>query len=229
MVVGSNFKWSPTASLLNPNLVQPIAGPTKTTTYILTANDTLGCAKPVSDTVTVRVIQPLRVSAGNDTSIVASQPLQLNATGGSTYLWTPATGLSDPTIANPIAILDKSVDSITYTVTAYDTNGCWAKDAVKVKLFQSDPEILVPSAFTPNADGKNDILKPILIGIDKLHYFSIFNRWGQQVFITTEIGKGWDGIFNGVKQPSGTYVYSTEGVDFQGKTIAKKGTIVIIR
>lgn len=228
-VVGSSFKWTPTNSLLNANLVQPIAGPSKTTTYILTANDTLGCPKPVSDTITVTVIQPLIVFAGNDTSIVASQPLQLNASGGTSYLWTPATGLSDPTIANPIAILDKSVDSITYTVTAYDVNGCFAKDAVKVKLFQSDPDILVPSAFTPNADGKNDLLKPILIGIDKLHYFSIFNRWGQQVFITTEIGKGWDGIYNGEKQPSGTYVYSTEGVDFLGKTIAKKGTIVIIR
>jgi gliding motility-associated-like protein len=229
LIVGSSFKWSPSSSLLNANTVQPIAGPTKTTSYILTANDTLGCPKPVSDTLIVTVIQPLKVFAGKDTSIVADQPLQLNASGGSSYLWTPITGLSDPTIANPIALLDKSIDSITYTVTAYDINGCSARDAVKVKLFQSDPDILVPSAFTPNADGKNDIIKPILIGISKLHYFSIFNRWGQQVFATSEIGKGWDGLFNGVKQPSGTYVFSTEAVDFLGKTIAKKGTIVMIR
>jgi gliding motility-associated-like protein len=67
-----------------------------------------------------------------------------------------------------------------------------------------------------------------LIGINKLHYFSIFNRWGQQVFTTTEIAKGWDGIYNGTKQPSGTYVYTTEGVDYLGKTITKKGTIVMI-
>jgi len=182
LVVGSSFKWSPTASLLNANTVQPIAGPSKTTTYILTANDTLGCPKPVSDTITVTVIQPLKVNAGNDTSIVASQPLQLTATGGTKYLWTPATGLSDPSIANPIAVLDKSIDSITYTVTAYDPNGCSAKDAVKVRVFQSDPDILVPSAFTPNADGKNDLIKPILIGIDKLH-FLVFSIDGDNKYL----------------------------------------------
>jgi gliding motility-associated-like protein len=228
-VVGSSFKWTPTSSLLNASTIQPIAGPTKTTSYILTANDTLGCAKAVSDTVIVTVIQPFKVNAGNDTSIVADQPVQLNATGAVNYQWSPATGLSDPNIANPIAVLDKSIDSILYTVIAYDLNGCSAKDAVKIRVYHSEPDILVPSAFTPDGDGKNDVIRPITIGITKLDYFSIYNRWGQQVFMTTELGKGWDGVFNGTKQAAGAYVYTTEGSDYLGKRISRKGTIVLIR
>ena len=228
-VVGASFSWTPTTSLLNASTVQPIAGPTKTTAYILTSNDTVGCAKPVSDTVVVTVIQPFRVFAGNDTSIIADQPLQLNATGAVSYQWSPATGLSDPTIANPIVVLDKSVDSILYSLTAFDLNGCSAKDAIKVRVFHSEPDILVPSAFTPDGDGKNDVIRPITIGITKLDYFSIYNRWGQQVFMTSELGKGWDGIFNGSKQSAGAYVYTTEGTDYLGKRIVRKGTVVLIR
>jgi gliding motility-associated-like protein len=57
----------------------------------------------------------------------------------------------------------------------------------------------------------------------------VFNRWGQPVFTTTEFGRGWDGNFNGVPQGSGTYVYETEGVDYLGKTVFRKGTIALIR
>ena len=228
-IQGSSFKWSPISSLLNPNTLHPIAGPTKTTTYLLTVTDTLGCPKPVMDSIVVTMVPPIKANAGRDTVIVLDQPLQLNATGGTVYAWYPENGLNNANIANPIAQLDPSIDSIRYTVKVSGVGNCFSTDDILVKVFKSGPEIYVPSAFTPNADSKNDLLKPIPIGIAKLRYFSIYNRWGQLMYSTSEMGKGWDGVFSGAAQPSGTYVYATEGIDYLGKPIFRKGTIVLIR
>jgi gliding motility-associated-like protein len=227
-VTGSVYSWSPTGSLINEKTLSPIAGPTKTTAYILTATDTAGCPKPKSDTIIVTVIPPVTAYAGRDTTVVPQQPLQLNATGGVSYLWTPPTGLSDPTIANPIATLSSSVDVITYTVRVSD-GACFSNAEITVHVLKSEPDILVPSGFTPNGDGKNDVIRPIPVGISKLNYFSIYNRWGQLLFTTTELNKGWDGNFSGVAQPSGTYVYQAQGIDYLGKTVYRKGTVVLIR
>lgn len=226
---GSKFKWSPTNSLLNPNTLNPIAGPTRTTTYLLTVSDTLGCPKPVMDSIVVTMVPPVKAFAGRDTLIVLDQPLQLNASGGTTYSWYPEIGLNNANIANPIVQLDPSIDSIRYTVKVTGTGNCFSTDDILVKVFKTGPEIFVPSAFTPNADSKNDRLKPIPIGIAKLRYFNIYSKWGQLLFSTSEMGKGWDGSFNGVLQPSGTYVFATEGVDYLGKSIFRKGSLVLIR
>jgi gliding motility-associated-like protein len=228
-IMGSSFKWSPVSSLLNANTLHPIAGPTKTTTYLLTVMDTLGCPKQVTDSIVVTMVPPIKAFAGRDTVIVIDQPLQLNATGGATYSWYPENGLSNANIANPIVLLDPAIDSIRYTVKVTGIGNCFSTDDLLVKVFKTGPEIFVPSAFTPNADSKNDYLKPIPIGIAKLRYFNIYSRWGQLLFSTTELGKGWDGLFNGLVQPSGTYVYSTEGIDYLGKKVFRKGTTVLIR
>ncbi|WP_457825312.1 T9SS type B sorting domain-containing protein, partial [Staphylococcus aureus] len=71
----------------------------------------------------------------------------------------------------------------------------------------------MPSGFTPNKDGKNDILKPITVGISTLNYFAVYNRYGELIYKTTQLGQGWDGWYNGVLQPPGTYVFQTEGLD----------------
>lgn len=227
-IVGSQFSWSPTNSLVNENSLTPVAGPTRTTAYILTVTDTVGCPKPVKDTILVTVIPPVQAFAGKDTFAVPTQPLQMNASGGTAYQWTPADFLSDPSIANPVAVFDDKTDSIRYTVRV--SNGaCYAEDQVLVRIFRNGPDILVPSAFTPNADGRNDVIRPALFGISKFHYFNIYNRWGQLVFSTSEENKGWDGNFSGVAQASGAYVYQASGTDYQGNAIFRKGTVVLIR
>ncbi|GAC1439312.1 MAG: hypothetical protein NVSMB63_04540 [Sediminibacterium sp.] len=171
------------------------------------------------------------MNAGRDTAVVANQLLQLNAVapGASRFLWSPLTGLNDPRIANPVAQLGTDIDSISYLVRASDINGCYGEDGITVRIYRSAPEIFVPTAFTPNGDGRNDVLKPITAGISQLRYFRIYSRWGQLVFQTTELNKGWDGSLNGVKQPGNTYVYETEGVDYQGRIVFRKGTCVLIR
>ncbi len=227
-IIGNVFTWSPSNSLLNANTLNPIAGPSRTTSYVLTSSDNQGCPKVFVDTILVTVIPPVLANAGPDKFAVPNQPVQLNASGGSTYSWSPTNFLSDPSIANPIMTPDNSIDSITYTVTVSE-GSCTATDKVVVRVFKNGPDILVPSAFTPNGDGKNDISRPVLYGISKLNYFSIYNRYGQMVFNTSEVNKGWDGKLSGIEQPAGGYVYQTEGVDFSGAVVFRKGTVVLIR
>jgi gliding motility-associated-like protein len=233
-IVGTIFQWLPSNTLQNANTLNPIAGPVKTTAYILTVNDNVGCPKPVSDTVVVTVIPPIKVFAGRDTAVVANQPLQLNAywvdSVNYSFVWTPNIGLNNPFIKNPIATLPVTIDSIRYIVTAsLNSTTCYGTDDIWVKVYKTEPDIFVPSAFTPNSDGRNDIIKPIPIGISTLEYFRVYNRWGQLLYATSEIGQGWDGKVNGTQQQSGTYVYATQGIDYTGKIVFRKGTIVLIR
>jgi gliding motility-associated-like protein len=90
-------------------------------------------------------------------------------------------------------------------------------------------DIQVPTAFTPNGDGLNDFLKPILIGINELRYFRIYNRWGVPVYHSTESKRGWDGTYKGTQQSTQSYVWMTEGISIIGEIIRKKGTVVLIR
>lgn len=227
-ITGASFNWSPENSLTNSNTLTPVANPTSTSSYILTVYDTLGCPKPARDTTVVTVIPPVRAFAGNDTVVIADQPLQLNASGGSSYAWSPATGLSDPSVANPVVILRASYDSMIYKVRI-GNDGCFAEDDVKIRIFKTGPDLFIPTAFTPNADGKNDILKPVPIGIKTLNYFRVYNRWGQMLYSTSSIGSGWNGTAEGREQATGTYVFMAQATDYQGKQIFKKGTIVLIR
>ncbi|HEY6901141.1 MAG TPA: T9SS type B sorting domain-containing protein, partial [Puia sp.] len=89
--------------------------------------------------------------------------------------------------------------------------------------------IYVPKVFTPNNDGTNDLLKPILVGIAEFHYWSIYNRWGNLIYTSQDPNRGWDGTFKGVAQPVETYVWIAEGVDVNGKKIVQKGMTSLVR
>lgn len=225
----SKYVWTPASSLLYAGTLTPVAGPQSTTTYLVTVSDTLGCPKTASDSVVVTVIPRVNAYAGNDTSVVAGQPLQLQASGGITYLWSPATGLSSSAIAAPIATLYGNIDSITYTVRVSTIEGCYADDRITVKIYKTQPELFIPTGFTPNSDGKNDVLKPILAGMQKLLYFNVYNRLGQLLFSTSQEGVGWDGTYSGIPQPPGTYVFMAQAIDYSNVTVTRKGTVVLIR
>jgi gliding motility-associated-like protein len=96
-------------------------------------------------------------------------------------------------------------------------------------VFSTLPDIFMPSAFTPNGDGKNDVFRPVLAGISSLDYFRVFNRWGQLVYATVRNGEGWDGTIGGKPQETGTFVYMVQGKDYTGKVHFKKGTFILVR
>jgi gliding motility-associated-like protein len=233
-IVADNFTWSPDSSLLNASTLRPVADPLITTSYILTVQNTQGCPKPVMDTVVVSVIPQVVVFAGNDTSVVVGEPLQLHAVSTDSalvsYTWTPGDWLDNAYVYDPVAtITSTAVDSIVYLATATTSQGCTGSDALTVKVYKTLPDIFMPNAFTPNGDGKNDVFKPILVGITGLNFFRVYNRWGQLVFATSENEKGWNGLLHGEKQEPGAFVYMVQGIDYLGKTHFKKGTFILIR
>ncbi len=225
---GSIYSWTPTTYLSNPAIADPeVIQPRQSILYVVTVSDTLGCARMIKDSVLIRVIPKINVDAGpSDTSVVEGQTLALLATGAPTFLWTPGTWLNDPTIPNPVFTPG---DNITYTVTGTDAAGCLGTDTIRVTVYELDPDMYVPTAFTPNGDGINDIFKPILLGMRKLNYFKIFNRYGELVYETRETGKGWNGIYKGKPQDMATFVWVAEGITFKNETRQKKGNVILIR
>lgn len=126
---GSTILWSPGAGLSDPNVGNPTAQPGATTTYIVGVQGPNGCVN--SDTVTVTVNALPAVSAGNDTTICTGASVQLDGSGTGSFLWTPATGLSDATVEDPIAT---PTVTITYTLTVTDANQCSSSDEVTVSV-----------------------------------------------------------------------------------------------
>ena len=231
----SSVTWSPAAFVENTGSLHTIATPIEPTVFTLTANGIAGCPKPVQDTVLVFVRPEIELFAGNDTTVVFGQTLQFNAIHtGTGITWSPGIGLSDPNIANPVGtyseeMLPFGVDTIRYYVQAFTPEGCSAEDDILLRLFNSNPTVFIPSAFTPNGDGLNDIIKPIAVGISEFEFFRIYNRFGQLVFETADVQRGWDGRINGQMQQTGAYVYFVKAKDFSGNDLILRGTITLIR
>jgi gliding motility-associated-like protein len=228
---GVDYLWSPDTYLDNnlvpdPTMIKPI----NTVMYSLIVTDINNCKSILPANVTVTVTPPAKVFAGNDTSIIMNQALPLyafdvNNSGFNNYLWSPASGLSNPNSQDPTAYI---TNDITYTVTAATQEGCEGEGSISIKVYTVS-DIYVPNAFTPNGDGRNDILRAIPIGIKEFRLFVVYNRWGQLVFTTKNQSMGWDGTINGRLQDTGTYVWMTEGIDYKGNVIQRKGTVILIR
>jgi gliding motility-associated-like protein len=226
---GSTFSWSPAQYVSNANILNPIATPPRTTTFTLTSFDTKGCPKPGTGTVVVTVNPKVRAFAGRDTSVIVNQPLRFNASGGVNYVWTPSIRLSNPLIGNPVGLYTAQDDSIRYKVIVTDNIGCSDSAYVKVTIFKTKAYIFVPTAFTPNSDGLNDIVAPYSVGIKRINYFNIYNRWGQLVFTTTNDKQGWDGRINGRLQDTNVYAWMVSAVDYLDQPIFIKGTVTLLR
>jgi len=226
---GDSWSWQSSATLNDASVLNPIAYPIRTTDYIFTTLDDRGCPKPGIDTVTVTVLPKIIPFAGRDTAVVVGQPLQLNATGGDNYLWFPSNNLSDYSIANPVATFTEPLDNISYKAEVYNSAGCFDSAFINVKVYATQPTVFVPTAFTPNNDGRNDVVRPIAVGMQRIEYFQVFNRWGQLMFSTKTNGHGWDGRIGGQLQSNNVYVWVVKAIDFTGAAYFKKGTVTLIR
>jgi gliding motility-associated-like protein len=222
---GIRYNWAPALSLSNPGILNPYAFPKQTTVYYLYVFDTLGCPKPGISHLTVEVNPQIIPFAGNDTAVVVGQPLQLSGSGAESFLWYPATGLNRNDIQDPVAVLDKNQQ---YIMKTFTEAGCSAYDTINIKVFTTAPDIFVPNAFTPDR-AINSVFRPITVGISKLEFFRVYNRNGMLMYSSTRMGDGWDGNLDGKPQPSAGYVWMVRGIDYTGRTISKKGTMVLIR
>ena len=189
----------------------------------LIATSVNGCASPAK-IISVNIIR-IPAFAGRDTIAVYDEPIQLQASGGISYLWQPGTGLNNPAIANPVAVLR---NEIVYSVQVTSAEGCIQTDDILVKVF-SNFDVFVPNSFTPNGDGINETLKPLGKGLARIEFFKIYNRYGELLFESRDVNKGWDGNYKGKKQPAGNYIYIVRAIDIMGRVIDEKGSVLIIR
>lgn len=192
--------------------------------YTLQVEDANGCTQEVE----LELTQPeeLTVEAGNNPVIPFGGQTSINAVtsaaGAYTIVWLPDTGLSCNNCLDPIA---SPLNTTTYFITVTDENGCTAVDEITVNV---ELDFSVPSAFTPNGDGLNDMFTIRADFIDEFN-MEIYNRWGELVFSANDIFLGWDGISAGVEQEIGTYIYQIRATTVNGTEISKSGTIALLR
>ncbi len=279
---GTSYNWSPPATLDNASVSNPVAAPLSTTTYIVSSNDTFGCMK--GDTITISVLPVFTAAMDSAKQICHGENVQLNVAGGAAYAWSPAAGLSCTDCANPVASPEQTTDysvtvsasgfcnnavvlnvnvavhplpdpgllpattiaygsevtftpnggmaeydwtatdgwvcagcpaptvspanTTTYTLTVTDVNGCKAVALGTVEvLSECEGKFFIPTAFSPNGDGHNDLFRIIHPGDLNLIDFKVFNRWGETVFETKDPNEGWDGMYKGDKQDLVVFAY----------------------
>lgn len=173
---------------------------------------------------------PSLTAVSDSYSIYAGENTQLKVTpqNNFTFLWSPSIGIDNTTIPNPNASPNST---IIYTVTGKDNFGCIGSDTVKISVMDvvcGESDIYIPNAFTPNGDNKNDVLY-VRGRVISILYFSIFDRWGEKVFDTTDLKTGWDGRFRGKDLDPGVFVYYMEATCINGQNFFKKGNVTLIR
>lgn len=193
-------------------------------TYTCVVTDANGCT--MTETVTVGSLSSLAPDAGNFVTITAGQSTQLNGSGGLGYTWSPSGSLSCTNCPNPVA---SPTVTTTYTLTVSDSIGCTAIDTVTVFVeMDCSGEIFVPNAFSPNGDGQNDQLFVRGACIEYLD-FSVYNRWGERVFHTTDQNIGWDGVWRGQPCENAVFTYVVKATLYDGTQIDKKGNVTLVK
>jgi gliding motility-associated-like protein len=214
---------SATRAVTNPEAVS--AG-----TYYIKAANGGGCftVKPV-------VVTPYTNPAGNiivqgPPVACNGRPITLTASSGNAYQWyrndTAIDGATERSYKAMVSgVYSVSIDYGTCIVRALNTANLRFQECAAIP----ETNVFVPTAFTPNKNGENDVLRPILYNIASLRYFKVYNRWGQVVFETNEMGKGWDGTIKGSLQPTETYSWILQCTDNNGNVIKKSGRSLLIR
>ncbi len=185
--------------------------------------DQYGCF--FSDSIRIQLYDKAMADAGDDQRLFFGESLVLNGYGNGSPLWTPVRWLSNPNLFNPEV---KPDSSIYYILTITTPDGCRASDTVFIEVYY-ETLLFMPNAFTPNGDGKNDFIGPVWQHEFQLENFSVYNRWGQLLFRSSDPNARWDGQWNGVPQPAGTYVYIVEGYGNRGEHFFKQGNFILIR
>ncbi len=213
------YNWTPSGP--NSPLLTNLTGGQ----YSVTVTDASGCT--ANSTFTVDVVGTLPVSVNpSSVSITEGETVELTASGGISYTWTPSTGINclttscDTVSASPLV-------TTTYEVVVTSATGCQGTEYVTVYVNPiCSKEIFVPTIFSPNNDGKNDqqcVLGNCIASME----FSIYNRWGEKVFSTTDQNQCWDGLYKGKKVNSGVFIYRLNAKLINGSEVNQSGNITV--
>jgi len=224
---GDIYTWSPDTFLRSPNGNLTQAFPATTTLYkvVIEENkchlkDTMFVNLPVATKPSVITTK------SNDIDCFVGEAT-LHSGGGSQYLWTPSTGLSDPASKDPVVRINATT---TYHLYVTTTEGCMVEDSITVTVFKGDngSGFPVPNAFTPNGDGRNDCFGVKYWGDVEDFSLNIYNRWGELLFHGDNPTQCWNGLYKGQLQPDDAYVYWIKAKTRCGD-VFRKGTFALIR
>ncbi len=227
-----SYSWQPTNQIISgASTANPLVSPTQTTTYYVSVTNQIGCV--FSDSIVISVLSGvLSVNAtANPDTIYFGDTTQLDLTMSAnvvSFSWTNDVTLSSSSIENPYAY---PPNTHTYYVEVADSQGCKKFDSVIVYVVNTpckESSIYIPNAFSPNGDGKNDVLYVRANNVTQI-YFAVYDRWGQRVFETRDISKGWDGIFNGKKIDPAVFGWYAEGECVGENKFMKKGNVTLLR
>jgi gliding motility-associated-like protein len=190
--------------------------------------NSFGCSDSLF--ITAGVVRPFKMDS-LDTIVVQGKnvilPIPVN-NGQYTYKWTPQPH-DFPCFDCPrpeITVMENKI----YELEWRDTFGCFVNKAIFNLKIYPDIGVKVPTAFTPNGDGNNDIMFARGFGIKKLLHFKIFNRWGQLLFFTQDEKNGWDGYYKGELQPVDTYFYNVSAESFiPDKILSFEGNFLLLK
>lgn len=223
---GEEYVWTPSVSLDDETLQNPIAFPDITTVYTVSVTDTNDCVN--TGTATVVVYQPI-VSVYEEHTLIIGETLDLNVYQGEgyTYQWSPNYNISCLDCAQ---VTVQPLEDTTYSVIITDNLGCFTDTSYFKFIILPYSSVDVPDVFTPNGDGINDIIYVRGWGIEELHYFKIFNRWGELVFESNDLDIGWNGYYKEKLQMADTYTYTVSAKPYiQNAPVLKSGFINIVR
>ncbi|MBL7717236.1 MAG: choice-of-anchor L domain-containing protein [Flavipsychrobacter sp.] len=205
------YNWTPTTNLGDPTVKEPYFFNSFNTdhadyTLYVEVTEVVGGCRNV-DSVHIHTYPHVFLTAIDDQLIHYNDKVQLdanNALGHTTYYaWTPPAALNDPNIKSPVAHV---TDPVLYTVYGINEWGCRDTADVKINVDYTMDEF-VPSVFSPNGDGKNDVFRVLNLKNQRLIEFRVFNRWGKEVYNSPDPTRGWDGTYNGEPQDPGVYNY----------------------
>jgi len=184
----------------------------------------------LQDSITI----PLKIIDRRRDSVYAIKYLQYNIAqslcalpGGNKYTWSPSTDIN-PIDSRCVTINVQHPKTI-YKITIIDSAGCTINDRQEIWGFPGT-DIFLPRAFIPASNNRdNAIFKPIYVGVTVIKYFKIYDRFGHEVFSTSDMSKYWDGTSNGVNQPMETYTWIIQGFDYNNKPVIRQGNVTLIR
>jgi len=221
---GVLYHWWPGTFLDDSESASVISTPLNDISYLVEVYDAQNCLDTVS--IHLRVHDTARISLPALVQLYDGQVYQFHPkTNGVRFQWYPATGLDDPQSGDPN--VSPGVNTL-YYVHVTDSMGCTTIDSATVLYHFGETILSLPNAFTPGA-AINNVFRVISFGNLSLHYFRIFNRWGNKVFETSDIHQGWDGKYHGTMQETGVFAYELEAVDGSGMLIKKQGNLTLIR
>jgi gliding motility-associated-like protein len=196
---------------------------TVSTTQYYYATATNACGS-VTDSVLVTALSIPVIDAGSDVEITLGSSITLQASGGVTYTWSPADGLSCTNCSNPVA---SPTSTTNYTVVGIGVDGCEATDQILVTVVDN-PVVWLPDAFSPNGDGYNDVFQVYGSGIAEMT-LSVFDRWGNLIFESDNQQQGWDGWYKGEPLGRATFGYTLNGKFNNGNAFEQSGNVTLMR